>query len=104
MVTVSIASFAGCSLAELVSAVFANHLAINDPVIILDGNLIFDALEDDEEALKQYSESLEYWGFSANGQMLQVEDSVTNETFHVSVKQDSHAEMFTVNGEPIAHH
>ena len=51
--------------------------------------LVFDALEDDEEIIAQYDQSLTEWGFSENGQMIQVEDSVTNETFHVSVTNDN---------------
>jgi len=53
----------------------------------MNGNLIYDALEDDEELVVQYMQSLSEWDFAAAGQMIQVEDSSTNETLHVSVSE-----------------
>ena len=101
MVTVSVGDYEQFSLADLVEDAFKEQLAVNDPVVIMNGNLIFDALEDDPDVTCQYAQSLLFWDFAPGGQMLQVEDSVTNETFHVSVKMDSQAGALTVNGEPV---
>lgn len=85
--TVSVSDYSSCSLSQLVSIVFKQHLSINDPIVIKTQSLIFDALEDDPDMLAQYEESLQSWSFAQQGQLIQVEDSVTNETYHVSVSQ-----------------
>ncbi len=88
MVTISIRDYSQWSLNSLVEVVIKGILAVQNPVIIKDENLIFDALEDDENLLNQYSENLIYWDFNRNAQLIQIEDPSTNETLHMSVKED----------------
>ena len=104
MAVVTVRDFASTSLLDLVQQAIVGQLAINDPVVIRDGNLIYDALEDDEEMMKQYDNDLLFWDFAVNGQMVQVEDGVTNETYHVSVKEESldNGVGFLVSGEPVS--
>jgi len=87
MVTVSVAGYNECSLNQFVDTVIKEGLGIAEPCVIMNGNLIYDALEDDEELVVQYMQSLSEWDFAAAGQMIQVEDSSTNETLHVSVSE-----------------
>jgi ubiquitin-like 1-activating enzyme E1 B len=87
ILTLSVSSYETCSLNEFVETVIKDALSIAEPCIIMNGNLIYDALEDDDSILQQYSQSLSEWGFSNAGQMIQVEDSSTNETYHVSVSE-----------------
>jgi len=101
MITISVVNFEGFSLKNLAEIALKNHLGITDPVVIKEGNLIFDALEDDEEVTAQYNESLLFWEFVPTGQLIQVEDGTTNETFHVTVKQDEHIQGVVVNGQTV---
>ena len=101
MVTVNVRDYESCSLADLVETVVSAHLSINEPVVIMNGNLIYEALEDDESITDQYRENLLFWDFARTGQMIQVEDSVTNQTYHLSVREegsDVPDGQFSVNG------
>lgn len=103
MVTVSVRSFAECTLSEVVRIVILSELAIKDPVVILNGNLIYDYMEDEEDIKESYEKSLEFWEFTKSGQMIQVEDSLNNQTFHISVKEFAEDDVhnFWVNQTPI---
>jgi len=102
MVTVTVRNLAECSLSELIETVVKNHLSVMDPVVIVNGNLIYDALEDDQDVLDSYSKSLEFWDFNQGaGQMIQVEDSLSGKTFHLSVKQQDQDCEFRVNGHSV---
>ena len=92
MVTVCVRSFTDCSLLDLVERVMRTHLSIADPVVILGGNLIFDSLEDDDSVRESYGNDLEFWGFSKSGQMIQVEDGLSGQTFHLSVTESARDE------------
>jgi ubiquitin-like 1-activating enzyme E1 B len=85
MVTVVVSNYEVCALKEFVETVVKEFLSIAEPSVIMNGNLIYDALEDDEDILSQYNENLQHWDFGKAGQMIQVEDPSTNETYHVSV-------------------
>ena len=93
------------SLAEFVQTVIKDQLSIAEPSVIMNGNLIYDALEDDEEITVQYRENLHHWDFTKHGQMIQVEDPSTDETYHLSVSemdnQDGDEEVFTLGSETI---
>ena len=100
MVTVSIKDYSQWSLNSLVEVVIKGILLVDKPVIIKDENLIFDALEDDEDMVNQYSENLVFWDFSRNAQLIQIEDPSTNETLHMTVKEDCKSPD-SVNGHPM---
>ena len=102
MITVSVPNFEELSLKEFSDSVIQSYLGINDPVIIKEGNLIFDSLEDDEEVTAQYEENLLFWDFASTGQLIQVEDGKTNETFHVTVKQENDLQGLEVNGKLVS--
>ena len=105
MVTVNVRNFSECRLIDFADTIIQDNLSITNAVIIKDGNLIFDAMEDDDEIRSQYNESLSFWNFSELGQSIQVEDGVTNETYHVSLRQDNAIRddyMFSIDDEVIA--
>ena len=85
MITVGVSDYGICSLKEFVETVAMEFLSIVEPSVIMNGNLIYDALEDDEEIIAQYLDTLQQWDFVKAGQMIQVEDPSTNQTYHVSV-------------------
>ena len=95
MISVTVSHYELCSLDTLVRQVFSQHLSINDPMLIKDRTLIYDALEDDPDMLSQFAQSLKDWDFSTTCQSIQVEDSVTNETYHVNVSQNNTASELT---------
>lgn len=88
MASISLKDYTEWSLGELVEQVIKGSLGINNPVVIKEENLIYDSLEDDEEVTTQYRENLVFWGFVRSGQLIQVEDGVTNETYHLSIRED----------------
>lgn len=102
MISVKVSNFEKCSLLALVESVFVGYLGINDPIVIKDQTLIYDHLEDDESILQQFEENLIQWKFDKQAQPIQVEDSVTNETFHVSINEDYASDLvFHVGNDTI---
>ncbi len=104
MITVGVRGYGDCSLADLVDLVFKQELSINCPVLIKDGNLIYDDLEDDEEVRQNYGQSLIFWDFVTAGQQVQVEDGVTNQTYHVSISEVAilpNGGSFSINGDTV---
>jgi ubiquitin-like 1-activating enzyme E1 B len=87
MITVLVSDYSKCTL-QTFAEQMVRETGIRECTIIVNNNLIFDSLEDEEDVLAQYEQSLSEWGFTTSGQMIQVEDVNTSETIHMCVSEE----------------